>query len=97
MQNWLSTIDFNVSNSFEFYLRPLGKFGSDRMDYNGRIGGMKKVGGNERTPHTVFVHHEVHMARAGIESGTPRARGDRSITERPRLQNSSHTLRNLLS
>jgi len=38
----------------------MATFGSGRMDDNGWIGGMKKVGGNGTTPrkltHTMFVH-----------------------------------------
>jgi len=46
------------------------------------IGGMKKVGGNGRTPRkptqTVFVHHKAHMAREGFKLTTTSARGERS-------------------
>jgi len=62
------------------------------MDGDGRIG---EESGKKPT-HTTFVHHRAHMARARIESGTPRTRGEHSITERPRLQNSSHTLWNII-
>jgi len=48
----------------------------------GWIGGMKKVGGNGTTPrkptHTVFVHHKVHMAWAGVDPTTPSTRGELS-------------------
>jgi len=51
------------------------------MDDDGMIGGMKKVGGNRRTPkkptHTMFVHHKAHMARAGFEPTNLNARGER--------------------
>jgi len=50
---------------FEF-LRLLGKCGSGRIADDGVIGGVKKVGGNGKTPrkptNTVFVHHKTHMA-----------------------------------
>jgi len=52
-------------------LRPLGKSGSGWIADDGMIGGMKKVGGNGRTPrkptHTALVHHKSHMARAAVE------------------------------
>jgi len=44
------------------------------MDYDGMIGGMKKMGGNKRIlskpTHMMFVHHKEHMARAGLEVST---------------------------
>jgi len=52
----------------QFLVRP-----NDNDD--GRIGGMRKVGGDGRTPRkpvrTVFVDHKAHMAQAGIEPRTP--------------------------
>lgn len=76
------------SNSDEINFKAFNQIWLARLDVDGKIGRINKVGGNDKTSrkpkHTFFVHHKTRMTWIWIESGTSCTTSKRSTIETPR-------------